>query len=242
MKVIVLLLLAYITLVKCFNFVTPITKRISKVNLHMSDETEIVSSPASSKPSTSSSSPKASSGSSKRFELVPLDKENISNAATATGGILGFVLGGPVLAAILAAVTNYVSKKDGDSGDALRGVGKTVVESYNYINTLNEKYEITGKVTATVDETVSKYESESEIVGKVKSAVSTATEKFDDLNKEFDLVDKGKQVLKAAGTFSDAALDKLLELNQKYDFVSSAKRAASSAVEKAKEAADKARD
>ena len=49
-----------------------------------------------------------------------MDKENIENAAAVTGGILGLVLSGPVGALILAALTNYVVKKENDSGEALR--------------------------------------------------------------------------------------------------------------------------
>ena len=44
-------------------------------------------------------------------DIVPVDKVNVESAGSVTGGILGFVLGGPVLAALFAAVTNYVIKK-----------------------------------------------------------------------------------------------------------------------------------
>jgi hypothetical protein len=106
---------------------------------------------------------------SKSVVLVPLDKVNIENAAAVTGGILGFVLGGPALAAIFAAVTNYVSKKDGESGEALRGVGKTVIESYNFLNKINTKYSVTGKVGSSVSKAVSGVETDSDILDKVKS-------------------------------------------------------------------------
>ena len=52
--------------------------------------------------------------------IVPVDKANIENAAAVTGGFLGFVLAGPLAGVILAAFTNYVVKKDNDSGEALR--------------------------------------------------------------------------------------------------------------------------
>lgn len=175
-------------------------------------------------------------------EMVPVDKVTTSNAATATGGILGFVLGGPALAAILAAITNYVSKKDDDSGEALRGVGKTVVESYNFLNKINAKYGITSKLGSAVDSAVSSVESEDakEVVGKVKSTFSSASTTLGDLNKEYDLVTKGKEILGAAGDLSDAAIAKLVELNQKYDFVESTKKAATSAIDEAKKATSEA--
>ena len=52
--------------------------------------------------------------------IVPVDKVNIENAAAVTGGFLGFVLAGPLAGVFLAALTNYVVKKENDSGEALR--------------------------------------------------------------------------------------------------------------------------
>ncbi|KAJ1439425.1 hypothetical protein B484DRAFT_323505 [Ochromonadaceae sp. CCMP2298] len=131
---------------------------------------------------------------SKSFVLVPLEKVNIENAAAVTGGILGFVLGGPALAALFAAVTNYVSKKDGESGEALRGVGKTVIESYNFLNKINTKYSVTGKVGSSVSKAVgqgdSRERAESKSITNPYSILSTATSKIAELNKEYDLVSK----------------------------------------------------
>jgi hypothetical protein len=154
-----------------------------------------------------------------KTELVPVDKVNIENAAAVTGGILGFVLGGPVLAAILAAITNYVAKKEGESGEAIRGVGKTVVESFNFLTKLNSKYNITGKVADTVGSAVSSIETDSEVFDTVKKTYATTVTKISEIDKEYDLASKGKEVLIAAGTLSDAALDKLTELNAKVKFI-----------------------
>lgn len=155
----------------------------------------------------------------KGVELVPLDKTNIENAAAVTGGILGFVLGGPVLGAVFAAVTNFVSKKDGESGEALRGVGKTVIESYNFLNKINTKYSVTNQVGETVSKAVGSVETDSDILDKVKSTYATATSKFTELNKEYDLISKGKEAVVAASTLSDAAIEKTIELNAKVGFM-----------------------
>lgn len=167
--------------------------------------------------------------------LVPLDKVTIENSAAVTGGILGFVLGGPVFALILAAVTNYVSKKENESGEALRGVGKTVIESYNFLNKLNAKYSVTNRIGESLEKAVSSVDTETDIVEKVKTTYATTTSKIQELNTQYDLVGKGKEVLVATATLSDSAIDKLLELNNKYDFVESTKKAATDAVDKVKE-------
>lgn len=230
----VLLVIACLATANGFRFLPPTAQRFGAARfqsgLKMSDE-EAPPKPAAPKPSAP-----------KTVELVPLDKESMGNAVTATGGILGFVLGGPVLAALLAAVTNYVAKQEGDSGDALRGVGKSVVESYNYLTNINGKYGLVDKLKDSVSKTVSSLEKDSEIVERVRTTVDTTTTKLDELNKEYDLVAKGKQVLVAAGTLSDTALEKLVELNAKYDFVETTKKAATSAIDKAKDKAKEAAD
>lgn len=167
--------------------------------------------------------------------LVPLDKVNIENSAAVTGGILGFVLGGPVFALIFAAVSNYVSKKENESGEAIRGVGKTVIESYNFLNKLNTKYSVTDKIGEAAEKAVGSIESDSDIVDKVKTTYSSTTGKFKELDEQYELVSKGKEVLVASATLSDAAIDKLVELNNKYDFVQTTKKAATDAVDKVKD-------
>lgn len=147
--------------------------------------------------------------------LVPVDRPNVESAAAVTGGILGFVLGGPLFAAILAAVTNYVSKKEGESGEALRGVGKTVVESYNFLTKLNAKYDVTGKVTDSVSKAFASVETESEALQTVKSTINTVSSKVSELNAEYDLVSKGKEIVAATASLTDAAIDKVVELNNK---------------------------
>lgn len=148
-------------------------------------------------------------------ELVPIDKVTIENSAAVTSGLVGFVLGGPVFAVILAAITNYVSKKDNESGVALRGVGKTVIESYNFLTKLNSKYEVTDKIGSSLEKAVSSVDTDTDIVEKVKSTYSSTTSKITELNEQYDLVGKGKEVLVATATLSDSAIDKLLELNAK---------------------------
>lgn len=153
---------------------------------------------------------------SSKTDLVPLEKSNIENAAAATGGIVGFAIGGPVFALILAALSNYVSKKeDSDYGVALRGFGKTVIESYNFLTTLNNKYDATGAISGNLGKFLTAAEGESEGFGKFTKTVDSIGSKVIELSTEFDLVGKGKQVIIAASTISDAALEKLEELNSK---------------------------
>lgn len=171
----------------------------------------------------------------KPTSIVPVDKVNIENAAAFTGGILGLVLGGPLGAIAIGALANYLVKKDDEAGEALRGVGKAVVETFNFLTKVNSKYDVTDKVVSTVSSAVSKVEVKDESLEKVKDTVTGTVSKVQELNSEYDLVGKGAELLNQARSVSDKALEKLDELNTKYDFLKVAKTAVAKAVEKVKE-------
>lgn len=154
----------------------------------------------------------------KSTSLVPLEKVNIEQAVSVTGGILGFVLVGPIGGVIFAAISNYVSKKDSDAGDALRGLGKTVIESYNFITNLNSKYNFTGKASDAIGNVVANAEADSEALSSVTKTASSVASKVSEINKEFDLLTKTSEAIKVAGTLSDTAIDKVIELNEKVSY------------------------
>jgi len=179
----------------------------------------------------------------------------MQSAAAVTGGILGLVLFGPVGALVLAAITNFVSKKDDEAGEALRGLGKTVVESYNFLTKLNGnfillitifnnyslihlgKYDLTGKVVSSVDSAIDG--TENETIDTVKKTITNVSSKVSDLNSEYDLVGKASDAIKVAASLSDTAIEKVIELNEKYDFVETTKKVAGEAVNKIKESTNK---
>jgi len=170
-------------------------------------------------------------------EIVPVDRENSINAATVSSAITGLLFLGPIGALVFAGAAWNVGKKENEAGEALRGVGKAVLEAYNFLTTLNDKYKLTDKAVSAIDTAVSS--SENETVGQVKQTINEVTSKIGELNKEYDLVSKGKELAKTAVTVTDAALEKVVELNAQYDFVETSKKLAGTAVEKIKEQTDK---
>ena len=86
--------------------------------------------------------------------LVPIEKSTIETSVAFTGGFIGFVVGGPYLAAILAAASNYIVKRDDETGEAFRGVGKAVIESWNFLTKLNGKYDVTGKISDSLNKAI----------------------------------------------------------------------------------------
>lgn len=164
-------------------------------------------------------------------DLAPVNEETISNAAGVSSAVFGFLVGGPLFAVVFGTVGVYVSKKDNEVGEGFRGVGKAIVETYNYLTKLDNKYDVTGKASESFNKALDS--SDSEAVEGLKSAIA----KVDDINKEYDIVGKATSAAGAATTLSEAAYEKVEELNAKYDFVETTKKAAATAVEKAKEAA-----
>ncbi len=166
----------------------------------------------------------------KPTELAPVNEETISNAAGVSSAVFGFLFGGPLFAVLFGTVGVYVSKKDNEVGEGFRGVGKAIVETYNYITKLDNKYDVTGKASSSIKNALDS--SDSEAVDGLKSAIS----KVGEINEEYDIVGKATSAAGAATTLSEAAYEKVEELNAKYDFVETTKKAASTAVEKVKEA------
>ncbi len=144
----------------------------------------------------------------KPMSLAPVNAESISSAAGVSSAVFGFFVGGPLFALIFGTVGAYASKKENDVGDAFRGVGKAIVESYNYVTKLDNKYDVTGKASASFNNALDS--SDSEVADGVRNAIS----KVDEFNKEYDITGKAANAAGAATTLSEAAYEKIEELNR----------------------------
>ena len=149
------------------------------------------------------------------YTIVPLEKTEIQNAVSVSGGVVGYCIGGPVLGVILAAITNYASKKDNVVSEGLQGFGKAIIEAYNYLNKINAKYELTDKIGSTVKETFNDLTKNSESLAPVKKTFSETIAKVEELNKEYDLVGKAKEYTAIAADFTDTVIEKTIQLNEK---------------------------
>ena len=95
-------------------------------------------------------------------------------------------------------------------GEVVRGVGKVSLDVRNFLLKINGKYDLTDKAGAQLKDQLNKLKagSSGETIAKVEDALSKATSKFNELDKEYDLVEKGKQALGYAGDLSAKAIDK----------------------------------
>lgn len=170
--------------------------------------------------------------------LVPIKEETVEFTAGILGGIVGFSVGGPWLAAITAAAANYVAKQDMEASEIITAVAKSSIQVYNYLTTLDTKYELLTKAQGSLKESLDKVKSgdkvDPETVKKVEDALEATTSKITDLNNEYDLVGSGVTALGVAGELVEKAVIKAGELNSEYKLTDKATEALKSAVDKAK--------
>lgn len=173
--------------------------------------------------------------------LVPIKEETIEFTAGLIGGAVGFAVGGPVLGAIGAAAANYASKTDREVGDIITAVSKSSIEVYNYLATLDAKYEVLTKAQSSLQDALTKVKSADnvnpETVKKVEDALDNTSKKIKEINEEYDLVGVGQTALGVVGDLVEKAVKKAGELNEEYKLTGKAQEALNGAVEKAKSAA-----
>ena len=107
---------------------------------------------------------------------------------------------------------------------------------------LNSKYDLTTKASEATSGAIDKLKEKDTdgTIAKVESFLGDATSKVTDLNKEYDLVEKGKQALGYASDLSVKAVDKAIELNDEYKIVDKVTATVKDTARKAVEAAKKA--
>ena len=174
-----------------------------------------------------------------KYQIVPVEKETVESAASVTGAVVGFLVAGPVGSLIAAAFSNWLVKKDNDGGEALRGVGKAVVDAYNYLNKINSKLDVTGKVSSAIGDVVEKTAAESESAASAKATLTEFTSKAQSVITEYDLATKASALAKASVELSGQAIEKLDELNNQYDLVGQVKAKTGEVVSKIQESTGK---
>merc|ERR1719245_2140722 len=171
-------------------------------------------------------------------KLVPIKEETVEFTAGIIGGVAGFAVGGPVLGALTAAVVNYASKSDEEVGVIVNAVSKSSIQIYNYLTTLDAKYEVLNKAKASLEEALEKLKAQSgdnsATIERVESALASTTEKIGELNDEYDLVGTGVTALGVVGDLVEKALTKAGEINEEYRLTDKALATVTKAVGTAK--------
>lgn len=178
-------------------------------------------------------------------KLVAIKEETVEFTAGLIGGAAGFIVGGPLLGAIGAAAANYVSKSENEAGEVVGAVSKSALEIYNYLATLDSKYEVLGAAASSLETALTKLKSQDKVdpaaIEKVESALASTKAKISEVNDEYDLVGSGLTALGVFGDLVEKTVKKVGELNEEYQLTDKAKTALTSAVDKAKDAANKSK-
>jgi len=177
-------------------------------------------------------------------KLVAVKEETVEFTAGLIGGVAGFAVGGPILGAVGAAAANYVAKSENEVSNVVGAVSKSTIEIYNYLATLDNKYEVLGSAQSSLESALNKLKSQekvdSDAIEKVENALESTKAKIAEVNDEYDLIGSALTALGVVGDLVEKTVKKAGELNEEYQLTDKAKTALSSAVEKAKDAAAKA--
>jgi len=171
--------------------------------------------------------------------LVPVNEATIEFTSGLLGGALGFAVGGPVLAAIVAAATNYVSKNgEGEVTDIVQTVSKSTIEVYNYFAKLDAKYEVVDgarkNLQNTLDDLKKNEKIDPKIIEQTEKALESTKSRLDDLNKEYDFVNAGSVAFGIVGDLVEKAVNTIGDFNSEYGLTDRAKNSIKDVVAKSK--------
>mmetsp|Transcript_13178 Transcript_13178/g.19888 ORF Transcript_13178/g.19888 Transcript_13178/m.19888 type:complete len:212 (-) Transcript_13178:288-923(-) len=172
-------------------------------------------------------------------DIVPVNEDSIKASVAITGALAGLTIGGPVTAALGAALANYVATKDSDFNAPANSVGKTILLMWNLLLKANADLGVTDKAGASIKESVTnaKAGSSGETVEQIEGALESVLAKSKELNEEYKLVDAFTEILGKAGDLSVEAIDALIKFAEENDVVAKASNAAKDLAEKGKSAA-----
>jgi len=162
--------------------------------------------------------------------LVTINQENVEFTAGILGGAVGLFVGGPYLAAILAAAANLASKSE---GNVVGTISEKGIEVFNFLVGFNTKYSLTAKAGGAIDGAVDKLKASDSInpesIEQVQDALSKAKATVTEVNDEYDLVGAAKTALGLVGDLVEKTAETAVDLNKEYELTSKAKDALDSA-------------
>ena len=199
------------------------------------DTTVIATKPS---PSTDQASARTAANNDVGSAIIPINSENVEFTSGILGGALALALGAsPVFAVVAAAAANYISKKDnlGELNEFVQAISKASLNSINFLAKLESKYTILGKISASLDKSISDLKNSDEGNAEAFKKIEDSVKQIQQLAEEIDLLEGGKQALGAVGDVLETSIDKAVDANQEYKLTERAAEAARKAIEKAKE-------
>lgn len=122
---------------------------------------------------------KVSTGSEKHDPLV--------RASGIAGGVVGLLLGGPILSLIAGFGLAYAIRKENTVGDISRSVGEVALSIGDKAQQINQKHHIADKTKATIDD----LENRCSIATKTRQLVITGWKAGVDFTRQHNLIERG---------------------------------------------------
>ena len=173
--------------------------------------------------------------------IVPVNKANIEFTSGVLAGGIALALGAtPVFAVVVAAIANYISKKEdlGELNEFVNAISTASLNTLNWFGKLDSKYLVLGKLSDQLDAQITKLknsEGESaENIRQIEEALAKTSKQIQQLAEEIDLVEGSKQALGAVGEVIETSVDKAVDANKQYKLTDRVMDAAKKAVDKAK--------
>mmetsp|Transcript_75202 Transcript_75202/g.119424 ORF Transcript_75202/g.119424 Transcript_75202/m.119424 type:complete len:244 (-) Transcript_75202:239-970(-) len=169
----------------------------------------------------------------KSVALVQVTKENTIATASVLGGLTGLLLGGFWIGAAGFVATSYLAKKeDDDVSTVLKGVSSASLEALNFVDYLNQKYEVSGQVGAALSDALDT--SEGETSSSVKSALGTVNGAIDSFDKDIGIRETLGGLVLAGSDLANQLATKVVELNTEYKVTDQLKSKIDEAMDKSK--------
>jgi hypothetical protein len=137
------------------------------------------------------------------------ETSNIPAAAAAAGGVVGLLVGGPILGLVAGIGAGYAVTTEGPSGDIARAAGDVAINVGESARQINEKHHVTDKVQESIKVIVDKACEANEkhrIVSRVSRFFRFLGEKFVEFEGRSHIVEN---ILKAIASGATVLVEKL---------------------------------
>ncbi|KAL3798691.1 hypothetical protein HJC23_004442 [Cyclotella cryptica] len=173
----------------------------------------------------------------RELAIVPINEATVQFTAGLLGATAGFLLGGPILSAILAATTNYLSRKEDDTSSSVRNgneattvatspkkivdtASQTALLLYNYLARFEKENNVVDTTFRLMEGAVDKLKTmdspASSTIVQLETTLGDIAKKVEEWNDDYDFVNGAGTVLNSVGDLVEVSVDKVVELNEEY--------------------------
>mmetsp|Transcript_17918 Transcript_17918/g.27998 ORF Transcript_17918/g.27998 Transcript_17918/m.27998 type:complete len:355 (-) Transcript_17918:390-1454(-) len=165
----------------------------------------------------------------RELAIVPINEASVEFTAGTIGAAAGFVLGGPIVAGLVALSCNYLARKDDDKSSSttttttspkkvVDTASITALNAYNSLAKFEKQNAILDTISNLLENIVNKAKESDSPAGDAIVAVESTLGGIVDKVEEYDLVGGAGTVLDSVGDLVEIGVDKVVDLNEEYRF------------------------